>query len=348
MGLPAYSELDNDGGLGDLPGPARAAILLLAMGATGASRLLKHLTPDEIRAIRQSVADQEPVSATQIERLVTEFQEEFKTGPGLSGLDNELNRLLRSTMSADEYTNVFGSDDFIDPSLFTGPALSVWDELENLGPKNLVVLLSVEHPQVVAIVIGRLPSEVAAAVVAGFEPGFRNDVMRRVLSASPLSMESESVIETILNDIFIAGSGNAEKAARRTILAEIANRMEKSQTDEFLASIEETEPEEAVAIRQMLFAFEDLPRLQKKARLILFDDVPTETVTLALRGAAPELVETVTSSLAARARRMVEAELGRAVDVSQKDITAARRIIAAQTLRLASEGRISIAQAGEE
>ncbi|KQT66271.1 hypothetical protein ASG54_04175 [Aureimonas sp. Leaf460] len=332
----------------DLPGPARAAILLLAMGATGASRLLKHLSPDEIRAIRQSVSDQQPVSAQQIERLVGEFQEEFKTGPGLAGLDEELNKLLRNTMSADEYTNIFGSDDFIDPSLFSGPTLSVWEELENLGPKNLTALLSAEHPQVVAIVIARMPPETSAAVVVGFEPAFRNDVMRRVLSAKPLSMESESVIETILNDIFVAGSGNAEKTARRSILAEIANRMEKTQTDEFLASIEESEPEEAVAIRSMLFAFEDLPRLQKKARLILFDDIPSETVTLALRGAAAELVECVTSSLAARARRMVEAELARAADVSQKDITAARRVIAAQTLRLAAEGRISIGEPGQE
>ncbi|MBC8130932.1 MAG: flagellar motor switch protein FliG [Rhizobiaceae bacterium] len=345
MGFAAYSETDTD--VPDIAGPARAAILLLAMGSNGASRLLKHFSHDEIRALRESVSAQKPVSAHQVEQLVEEFQEEFKTGPGLSGLDQEMTKLLRSALSADEMTKVFGDDDFIDPSLFMAPQLSVWEELERLGISALQLLLIAEHPQVVAIVIARLQAEVAAAVVAGFEPSFRNDVMRRMLSARPLNAAAEQAIEDNLREIFIAGDDGAEKTARRQSLAEIANRMEKVQTDEFLASIEDNQPDEATAIRSLLFAFEDLPNVPKKGRLILFDDVPTEVVTLALRNAPPELVETVTSSLSARARRMVEAELGRPADVSAKDVTAARRSIAALALRLASEGRIVLTEPKE-
>lgn len=75
--------------------------------------------------------------------------------------------------------------------------------------------------------------------------------------------------------------------------------------------------------------------------------MPSETVTLALRGASPELIEAVTSSLAARARRMVEAELGQTAEVSAKDVTAARRTIASLALRLASEGRILLTAPSE-
>lgn len=346
MSFAAYSETEND--TPDIAGPARAAILLLAMGSNGASRLLKHLTHDEIRLLRESVSDQKPVSAQQVEVLVEKFQEEFKTGLGLSGLDQEMSKLLRSALSADEMTKVFGDDEFIDPSLFMAPQLSVWEEFEKLGVTALQVLLLAEHPQVVAIIIARLQAEIAAAVVASFEPAFRNDVMRRMLSAKPLNPAAEQAIEDHLRDIFIAGDEGAEKMARRQSLAEIANRMEKAQTDEFLASIEENQPDEATAIRSLLFAFEDLPTVPKKARLVLFDDVPTESVTLALRGAPPELVEVVTSSLSARARRMVEAELQRSVDVSAKDVTAARRMIASLALRLAGEGRIVLNPAKEE
>lgn len=345
MSLAHYSENDTDL---ILAGPARAAILLLALGPNGASRLLKHLSPDEIRAVKEGVANQEPVSAQQVDQLVSEFQEEFKTGPGLSGLDDEMNKLLRSALSADEHSKVFGADDFIDASLFMAPSLSVWEEFEGLGAGALDKLLVAEHPQVVAMVIARLQAETAAAVIAGFEPSFRNDVMRRMLTARPLEGAAESVIADNLRAVFIAGSDGPEKMARRTTLAEIANRIDKSQTDEFLASIEEDQPDEAVAIRNLLFAFEDLPGITKKARLILFDAVPTETVTLALRGSPPELVEVIASSLAARAKRMVEAELTRAADIDPKDITAARRSIAALALRLASEGKIVLTASKEE
>lgn len=346
MSLATYSEIEADGFT--LPGPARAAILLLAMGPTGASRLLKHLSPDEIRAVKEGVANQQPVSAQEVDRLVSEFHEEFKTGPGLSGLDDEMDKLLRSALSADEHSKVFGADDFIDASLFMAPSLSVWEEFEGMGATGLEAILVAEHPQVVAMITARLQAETAAAVIAKFEPSLRNDVMRRMLTAKPLEGDAESLIEDSLREIFIAGADGAEKMARRTTLAEIANRIDKSQTDEFLASIEEAQPEEAVAIRSLLFAFEDLPKISKKARLVLFDTVPTETVTLALRGAAPDVVEIIVSSLAARARRMVEAELARAAEIEAADINTARRSIAALALRLASEGKIVLTVVKDE
>ena len=75
--------------------------------------------------------------------------------------------------------------------------------------------------------------------------------------------------------------------------------------------------------------------------------MPTEQVVVALSGAAAELAEVVTSSLAARARRMVEAELARGVELNPRDVTAARRAIASAALRMAAEGRIQIV-AGRE
>lgn len=341
MSLASYSEFSSGADL-VLPGPAKAAVVLLAMGASGASRLLKHFSPEELRAMKESVAEQKSVSADQLDQLVNDFQEEFKSGAGLADLDDELNKLMRSVLSADEMTSIFGADNFIDQSLFTGPILTVWEEMEKLGAPALQQLLSAEHPQVAAIVLSRIEPEIAAAVVAGLDGDLRNDVMRRMLDTKALGGATEMLVEEKMREVFVAGSGTAERKTRRAALAEIANRMEKTQTDELLASIEEDEPEEASAIRSLLFAFEDLPNVPKKARLILFDTVPSESVTLALRGAAPELVEAVTSALAARARRMVEAELAQAAEANAKDVTAARRSIASLALRLASEGRIAL------
>jgi flagellar motor switch protein FliG len=335
-----YSELAFD--TGTIAGPARAAILLLAMGSDGASRLLKHLSPEEIRALKASVAEQQPVSAQQLDLLVTDFQEEFKTGAGISELDSELTKLLRGALSEDELSEVFGDDGAPDPSMFLAPPLTVWEEFEKLGVEALQMLLLVEHPQVVAIILSRLPAEASALIVAGFESDRRNEVMRRMLAAKPIAAAADMMIAESLREVFIANDEGSEKKARRAALAEIANQMDKAQTDEFLASIAEIQPEEATAIRNLLFSFEDIPNLGKKARLVLFDEVSTEQVTLALRNAPAELVEVILSSLAARARRMVEAELQQTIDVNAKEITTARRAIASLALRLATEGRITL------
>ncbi len=53
-------------------------------------------------------------------------------------------------------------------------------------------------------------------------------------------------------------------------------------------------------VRARLFAFDDLPLLTQKARVLLFDGLSTELVTLALRGASAALAEAVLSAIGAR------------------------------------------------
>ncbi len=72
-----------------------------------------------------------------------------------------------------------------------------------------------------------------------------------------------------------------------------------------------------------------------------------EQVTLALNGAPQDLREAVLSALGARARRMVEAELGRNEPAAADGIQAARRAIAGAALRLAAEGRIDLSEKAE-
>jgi flagellar motor switch protein FliG len=175
----------------------------------------------------------------------------------------------------------------------------------------------------------------------------RNDVVRRMLSAKPPTEQMARMIEGRFREAFVAGSNGAERKARHATLAEIVNRMEKRQTDELLLSIEESEPDEAVALRKLLFAFDDITGLPKKSRLLLFDAIPTETVTQALSGASDELKEAVLAALGARSRRMVEAELARGEAVAADVVTTARRQIAAAALRLSAEGRLDLAEKEE-
>ena len=79
--IAAYS---NEPSLPD-DGRSRAAILLLALGAEGAARLLKHLSPEEIRLVRESAAGLPTVGPEHIDEVVDEFQSYFKKGAALAG-----------------------------------------------------------------------------------------------------------------------------------------------------------------------------------------------------------------------------------------------------------------------
>jgi flagellar motor switch protein FliG len=125
-------------------------------------------------------------------------------------------------------------------------------------------------------------------------------------------------------------------------MAALLNRMERPQVEQIITSLRRERPEDAAALKKMLFSFEDLPRIEQKHRLVLFDKVQTEQVMLALRGVDGELKETVLSSLGARARRMIESELSNASPEVTNEVVAARQAVAQMALNLAANGDIII------
>ena len=92
-------------------------------------------------------------------------------------------------------------------------------------------------------------------------------------------------------------------------IADILNRLDKTQSEEVLKSLAEVRPDEAKALKSMLFTFEDLVKLPQRRAPLVFDQVPIERLVVALKGTDAVFQATILSSLASRSRRMVEAEL---------------------------------------
>lgn len=345
--IAAYS---NDPGVPD-SGSARAAILLLAVGSQGASRILKHLSPEEIRIIRESAAKLPTVGPEQIDEVVDDFQSYFKKGAALTGPAKEMAELLESALSREEYIAIFDPDSR-DPALADlaemGREGDVWEAIAAMDPPKLARKLLAEHPQMVAIILARVQPEMASAMIREFGSAMRNDVMRRILTLKPLQYTVQSVLEGQIRRNFVAGSGESEEGGSHAFLAEIVNRLDKDSSEEVLESLRATRPKDAEALEKLLFAFEDLPALPLKSRLTLFDAVAPDVLVLSLRGASQEIVDLVLSSLGARARRMAEAELKQDSGAQKADIDGARRQIAKEALRLAGEGKLALREQAEE
>ena len=217
-----------------------------------------------------------------------------------------------------------------------------------MEPVPLAQKLLGEHPQLVAIVLARLPPEMASAMIREFAPAMRNDVMRRILTLKPLQYTVQTVLEGQIRRNFVTAGGDTEEGGSHAFLAEIVNRLDKDSSEEVLESLRASRPKDAEALEKLLFAFEDLPSLPLKSRLTLFDAVDAEVMVRALRGAGPEIVELVLSALGARARRMAEAELKQEVTLQKAEIDGARREIAKQALRLAGEGKLVLREQLED
>lgn len=318
-----------------LRGDERVAALLLAMGQPAAGRVLKHFDADELRQVTRATASLGAVPASAIDLLIENFAGQFSGGPDLLGAANEAEQLLAGALApedvADILSDVLGSANH-----------TMWEKLAKLPEATLAEHLQREHPQAAAYALSKLGPAAAAKVVAALPRDLRNGLIQRMLVERPVTDASRRLIETSLHDELVVIASRTAGPSAHARMADIINRFDRAEVDDVLASLTETRPKEAEKIRSLLFSFEDIPQLSARARSVLFDKAPIDRVITALRGVAPEFRDFVLSSLASRARRMVEAELDGGAQASQRDIVKARRDIAEIVLQLAARGEIAL------
>jgi flagellar motor switch protein FliG len=81
---------------------------------------------------------------------------------------------------------------------------------------------------------------------------------------------------------------------------------------------------------------------------MLLNEIAGDVLTLALRGASPEIAECALSAISPRQRRMIESDLSTGTaGVNPREIAMARRAVAREALRLADANQIQLKEEGE-
>lgn len=317
-----------------LSGPEKVGVLLLALGKTKAAQLLRRLDPEELRLLTRSSSKLRPVSSDEVEELIEEFADSFSGGMNFAGTADEVKSLLADVMSQDEIAQYLRDQ--------PNESQPVWDKLVPLKDNVLHSLILKEHPQTIAVILSRIDSNVGARLLRTLEPEMRHSLLRRMLGLKGVSDRAMGAIESGLREDLLATMLSAPNPETRKTIAGILNKLDGSQANEILKSIAATRPEDANELKSMLFSFADIATLKPRARGLIMEKVPTEQVVMALNGADPDLQEAVLSTLTARVRRMVEAEIEAAPAGRQRDIDEARRAIVATVLSLMARGEITL------
>jgi flagellar motor switch protein FliG len=322
-------------------GAEKTAALLLAMGKPLAARLLKRFDHMELRQITRAAAQLGAVSTETLERLVEEFTENFTAGADLLGNASEAEQLLIGALppeqAADILSDVLGSSNS-----------SLWERLATTPEAAIAGYIEKEHPQTAAFILSKLPAACAAKVVAQMPRDLRNELLIRMIGPAEVSNEAQRIVEAALQEDLLKSAARATGGDSRVRIADIVNRLEPNEVEDVLQTISETQPKDAAILKKMLFTFDDLANLSNRARALLFDNLQTETIVMALRGTEAAFRDAVLSSMASRARRLVESELSNGAAAPQRDIAKARRVISDTVLRMAQRGEIEIGASESE
>lgn len=333
------SPSDGESSLAGLTRAQKAAAILVAMGKPAAGRLLKYFRHDELKSLIEGARKLRTIPQSELERIIAEFEEEFAEGAGLIDSGATMDTILSESLSPEEVSAIMahgeGGGDAAPPS--------IWPAVEALEAERVGRFLTGELPQTAAVVLTNLSSTAAANILVTLPRGFRGDVAKRMVTIGTVKPAALRIVENQLRAKLLGENASKSAAVGQSRVASVLNELDKSQLDDILAEMETAGSSDVAAIRSQLFSFEDVVLLSQKARLVLFDGLSSEVVTLALRNADKAVVEAALSALGVRSRRMIEAELSmEGGNVQPAAIQRARREIASTAIRLSREGALEL------
>src|ERR1700687_5555947 len=325
-----------------LPGPKRAAILMLALGEQYGGKVWSLLDDDEVRELSMHMSTLGNVEADAVEDLLLEFVSRMSASGALMGTFDGTERLLQLYLPADRVTGIMDE--------IRGPAgRNMWEKLSNVQEEVLANYLKNEYPQTIAVVLSKLKPEHAARVLAILPEDMALDVVGRMLRMEAVQKEVIERVEQTLRTEFMSNLSQTRRRDAHEVMAEIFNNFDRQTETRFMTSLEEANRESAERIKSLMFTFDDLVRLDAGSAQTLMRQVDKDKLGIALKGASELVREFFLKNMSTRAAKMLVDDMQAMGPVRLRDVDEAQALLVNLAKDLAAKGEIMIAKSrGDE
>ena len=326
-----------------LPGPERAAVLLLSLGEESAAEVLKHMGPKEVQSLGTAMAEVQNIPQTAVDSVLASFIDAIGEHTGL-GVDsqNYIRSVLVQALGQDK------ANSLIDRILLGGDSNGL-ETLKWMEPKTVADMVRNEHPQVVAIVLSYLESDQSAEILQLLPEGHRVDLLRRISSLDSVQPGALQELNQMIEQQ-VQGNANMQSASVGGVktAANILNFVDTSVEGEIMEKLKEVDEELGQSIQDLMFVFDNLSTLEDAACQVLLREVASESLLIALKGADESMREQFFSNMSKRAAEMMRDDLEAKGPVRLSEVEAAQKEIVGIARRLSDEGQIMLGGAGAE
>ena len=323
-----------------LTGPQKAAIMMMSLGQDQSAKMLAMMEDDEIRELSQTMANLGNISAHMVERLFVDFADAISNTGSLTGSFATTERLLLKGLDKERVALIMEE--------IRGPAgRTMWDKLGNVHEQVLANYLKNEYPQTVAVVLSKVKEDHAARVLGILPEGFAMEVVMRMLHMEAVQKEVLESMEKTLRVEFMSNLAKTARVDSHEMMAEIFNNLDRATEARFMTALEERNRESAEKVRNLMFTFEDLVRLDANGAQVLLRQVEKDKLAMALKGASPEILDLFTANMSARAAKMLKEDMDALGPVRLKDVEEAQVAVVTLTKELSNSGQITLSESSE-
>jgi len=322
-----------------ISGSQKAAIVLVALGESIGSEVLKQLNEEEVKSVSKAIARLDAVAPNQRESVLEEFFQLATQARGGRGGFEFAKKMLSNAFGPE------GAKRIAEHLPKTGARFNKnIESLQKADPLQLSRFIEGEHPQTIALILSHLAASQAASLLANIRPDLRADVTLRIAQLDRVSPDVVARISTVISEKLKAlGELKTEVHGGPRSVAEILNRMDSSISDEILGNMQDEQPL-VDAIRH--FTFEDLLLLDAMAMKEVVAKIDRKLLVVALKGTSDQMKQHFLQCMSQRGAEMMREDMEAAGPVKIRDVEAAQQQILAVVRQLENEGAVSLKGGG--
>ncbi len=347
MGLIAYIAMaKNQGSIKSWSRRMKVAALLVVLDSDASAAVLRNFDDDhDVVTLAKEISMVGTVGEQDQEILLNEMYDVLQIQKGIASGSLDLAELMLVEAYGQD-----GANDIIDKMTNTIQRVP-FEFLRIVDPEQIASTVQHEHVQVITLLLSHLKIEKAAQVLQSLPENIRSDVAIRLAKMDRINPEILSVVERILERRFagvLSQSDITNTVSGVESLAEILNRVDRNTEKRILEDLEAVDQALAADIRNLMFVFEDIIRLDDKSIQRLLREIDTKDLSLGLKGATADIRDCFFRNMSAKASKLLKDEIEMMGPVLMKNVSEVQTKIVGTVRSLEQAGEILILGNSEE
>jgi len=327
-----------------LSGIEKIAILLNILGKEKSGEILKQMKDTDVRRLLKVMSSMKKVPIPLVNEVLKEYLYKLSENEELIFEDNLSEpEIIAQILGPERAKAIFGASTGI--NLVEKRNLTA---LESVDVKTLANFLVDEHPQTIALIIAHLEGEKQLQMIKTLPDNLRPEIISRMATLEYISPEKIDELDEVLKrDLGGKAAGQRGQFGGVPVIAEMINNLDKRTMTSLMTRLEDKDPILAVEIKQYIFSFTDLIKIDNRGLQLVLREVPNQTLLLALKNAPDELRDKLYEAMSERAAAMLKDDLAALGPQKVSDVEKAQKEIVRVVKKLEKEGKLIIG-VGEE
>src|SRR5918997_4840309 len=323
--------------INELTGPQRAAVMLLLLGEKHGGPIWAMLEEDEVKQVSYAMAQLGSIEAQTVEALIVAFVSRLSTAGAVTGSLDRTEELLAKIFPADQVSAIISD-------IKGASGRRMWQRLSHIDADILATYLRNEYPQTVAVILSRISPDHTARVLSTLPDEFAVEVMNRMLKMETVQKEALEHIEETLRNEFVTTISQTARRDANELMAEVFNAFDRQTETRFFGALDSVNRDAAKKIRELMFTFDDLMKLDPGSIQTLMRQIDKDTLGRALKGASEPVRAFFFSNMSTRAAKNLQDEMASMGPIRLKDVDDAQSKMVNLAKELAEKGEIMISK----